>query len=45
MSDDTQDDKNNIAPAPDDVGALCTSGFLKITDPDTEEVLLQQRDE
>lgn len=37
------DDKKEVGPKPDEHGGFYFSSFLKITDPETKEVLVQTR--
>jgi hypothetical protein len=37
------DNKKEVGPKPDEHGGFYFSSFLKITDPETKEVLVQKR--
>ena len=37
------EDKSEVGPKPDESGGFYFSSFLKITDPNTKEVLVQTR--
>ena len=45
MTQEYNDDDSPSAPVPDDTSSLYLAGFIKISDPDFNEVILEQRDQ